>query len=65
MVCGNEEELGAPIGSAGNPRHDVDANLMLVQFALEFPQVFALGECPVCQISLLFSLPSVGINSCW
>ena len=31
MVCGNEEESGAPIDSAGSPWHDVDADIMFVE----------------------------------
>ena len=40
MVCGNEEELGAPIGRVVSPRLDLDADMIY----LEFTQIFAQGE---------------------
>ena len=61
MVCGNQEELGAHIGRVVSPRLDLDADMI----SLEFTQIFALGQCPECQISLFFwafFAPSIGIN---
>ena len=43
MVCGKEEELGAPMRSGVTPRHDIDANVMFV----EMEQKDFLGECPM------------------
>ena len=48
MVCVNQEELGAHICRLASPRLDLDADIVF----LEFTQIFALGECPECQIFL-------------
>ena len=61
MVCGNQEELRAHICRVASPKLDVDADIV----SLEFTQMFALGECPECQISLFFwpfFAPSIPIN---
>ena len=52
MVCGNQEELGAHIGRVVSPRLGLDADMIF----LEFTQIFALGECPECQISLFLAV---------
>ena len=61
MVCRNEEELGAHICRVVSPRLDVDADMIF----LKFTQIFALGQCPECKISLFFwafFAPPIGIN---
>ena len=49
---GNQEELGAHICGVASPRPDLDSDIVFS----EFTQMFALGECPECQISLFLAV---------